>query len=129
MSYSVEPLRQRVLQSLYPSKLQSLFMKHIKLSLRLCASAFILLILAISLTGQSTLQKVETYLEGYHDSVPMPGFSVVIVKEDQVLLQKGYGVERMGEQKTMTDQSVTGIGQLTMSMTAMAILQLSLIHI
>ena len=100
-------------------------MKIVKLSLRLCASAFILPILAISLSAQTNLQKVATYLEGYHDSVPMPGFSVVIVKEDKVLLQKGYGVERMGKNKAMTDQSVTGIGQLTMSMTAMAILQLA----
>ncbi len=100
-------------------------MKNIKFSLRLCIFAFILPIITISLTAQSTLQQVEAYLEGYHDSVPMPGFSVVIVKGDQVLLQKGYGVERMGEQKPMTDQSVTGIGQLTMSMTAMAMLQLA----
>jgi len=59
------------------------------------------------------------------DSVPVPGISVVIVKEDQVIFQKGYGVEQLGQAKAMNPQSPIGIGELTMSMTAIAILQLA----
>jgi len=88
-----------------------------------CIASTFLLFCSLA-SAQSTLQKVETYLQGYHDSVPMPGFSVVIVKGDKVFLQKGYGVEQMGAKKSMTDQTVTGIGQLTMTMTATALLQL-----
>ena len=59
------------------------------------------------------------------DSVPMPGIAVVIVQGDQIIFQKGYGVEKEGGAEKMTTQTVTGIGELTMSMTAMAVLQLA----
>ena len=59
------------------------------------------------------------------DSVPMPGIAVVIVQGDQVIFKKGYGLEQEGGAKKMTSQTVTGIGELTMSMTAMAVLQLA----
>ncbi len=75
--------------------------------------------------NNATLKKIDTYLQNYMDSVPVPGLAVVIVKEDEVIFQKGYGVERMGRAKAMTPQSSLAIGELTMSMTALAILQLA----
>ena len=74
--------------------------------------------------SQAILKEVDTYLHNYMDSVPMPGIAVVIVQGDQVIFQKGYGVEKEGGRKKMSPQTVTGIGELTMSMTAMAVLQL-----
>lgn len=93
-------------------------------SLRLSLSALLLLMITWA-SAQSALQRIEAYLESFHDSVPIPGFSVIIVQGDEVLLQKGYGLEKMGTNTPMTIQSMTGIGELTMSITAMAILQLA----
>lgn len=75
--------------------------------------------------NQAILKEVDAYLNNYMDSVPMPGIAVVIVQDDQVIFQKGYGVEKEGGSKKMTPQTVTGVGELTMSMTAMAVLQLA----
>lgn len=70
------------------------------------------------------LKKINTYLEDYHEKVPMPGFSVVIVEGDKVIFQKGYGLEKLGGSKPMTVKSSTGIGDLCNSFTALAIMQL-----
>ena len=92
-------------------------------------TAFLLLCFLFSHSVQAQsdtkLKKIDAYLQNYMDSVPVPGLAVVIVKEDQVIFQKGYGVEQMGQSKAMTPQSSIGVGELTMSMTALAILQLA----
>jgi len=78
-----------------------------------------------SLSNASDLQqKINQYLTQIHQASAAPGFSVVVVKNDQIIFQKGYGVERMGSKKSMTATTSTAIGSLTKSFTAMAIMQL-----
>ncbi len=97
-----------------------------KMKFQITASLLLVFLFLPSIQAQTSakLKKIDTYLQNYMDSVPVPGLAVVIVKEDQVIFQKGYGVEQIGQSKAMTPQSSIAIGELTMSMTALAILQL-----
>ncbi len=68
---------------------------------------------------------VEKYLEQLYRSHIIPGFSVVIVKNDKVIFQKGYGLEYLGEHQPMTALTPTAVGSIVKSMTALAIMQLA----
>lgn len=72
----------------------------------------------------STLKDVDRYLNRYLDRTPVPGFSIVIVEGEDVIFAKGYGVEREGFRKPMTENSTVAIGSLGRGFTAMAIMQL-----
>ena len=75
-----------------------------------------------SLNGQEN--RIDDYLTTLYKTHVIPGFSVVVVKNDQISFVKGYGVEYAGGNKAMTSQTSTAIGSLTKSITALAIMQL-----
>ena len=72
----------------------------------------------------SSIRNVDNYLNSYLNRTPVPGFSIVIVENDQVLFEKAYGVEQIGKPTPMTPNSILPIGALGRGFTAMAILQL-----
>lgn len=90
----------------------------------LCFLIFHLVFLTSAYNQVETLPKVDSYLSQYLDRIPVPGFSIVIVEDEDVLFAKGYGVESYGKQKRMTPQSTLAIGSLARGFTAMAIMQL-----
>lgn len=69
-------------------------------------------------------RQLDRYFQEALEAGAAPGFSVVIVREDQVIFEKGYGREIAGQRAPMTAQTSTAIGSLTKSFTAMAMLQL-----
>jgi CubicO group peptidase (beta-lactamase class C family) len=70
------------------------------------------------------LAEVDRFLERHLEEVPIPGFSVVIVQDGRTVFQRGYGVEVAGGNAPMTERSSVGIGSLTKSFTAVAVMQL-----
>jgi CubicO group peptidase (beta-lactamase class C family) len=90
---------------------------------------FILISVAIFFLRSSNVQGQQKQLDVYLDNVyrdhVMPGFSVIVVKKDKVVYSGNFGVEKAGQSKRFTGQTVCGIGSLTKSFTALAMMQLA----
>lgn len=54
----------------------------------------------------------------------IPGMAIVIVRNDSVLLSKGYGIRSIDSKAQVTSQTVFGVGSLTKAMTATALAML-----
>jgi CubicO group peptidase (beta-lactamase class C family) len=78
-------------------------------------------IISISVSAQT---EVDNYLNGVYGKGVIPGFSIVVIKNDKVWFAKGYGVESLSDTKIFTPNTVTAIGSLTKSFTALAVMQL-----
>ncbi|GHM98605.1 serine hydrolase [Cytophagales bacterium WSM2-2] len=83
----------------------------------------ILLILSVSvsLRAQTIEQKVkefDTYIEKSRMAWQMPGMAVVLVKDGKVILQKGYGVRKLGANDLVDDQTLFVCASTTKAMTA-----------
>ena len=89
-------------------------------------SIFSLLSLAIvALWGQNAAhQAIDKYLTEYQEKIPIPGFSIAIVEENQLTFSKGYGVEKQGFSTPMSGNSSLGIGSIGRALTAIGIMQL-----
>lgn len=80
--------------------------------------------LQICAFSQSIRENIEQYFQNFYENGVAPGFSVVVVKDQEVLLQKGYGLAYMDRSRKMNAQTASAIGSLTKSFTVMAIMQL-----
>src|SRR2546421_9683941 len=54
----------------------------------------------------------------------VPGYAVAVVKDDRVLLLRGYGVRAIGKPDAVTPDTRFGIGSLTKAVTATALAKL-----
>jgi len=73
---------------------------------------------------KSALQAIDKYLTAYQEKIPIPGFSIAIVENNQITFSKGYGVEKEGFAKPMSGNSSLGIGSIGRALTAIGIMQL-----
>jgi CubicO group peptidase (beta-lactamase class C family) len=48
----------------------------------------------------------------------VPGLSIAVVRDDHVLLARGYGVKKLGEKATVDENTVFGIGSCTKAFTS-----------
>ena len=84
-----------------------------------------ILLLGTMETGQAQSRaRIDGYLDLVHEQHVIPGFSVVVVKGKQIVYAKGFGKERLGSSKNFTANTVSAIGSLTKSITALAVMQL-----
>src|SRR6266542_263902 len=77
-----------------------------------------------ALTCRSQDNALDNYLSGVYKNNVIPGFAVVVIKKDKIVYSKGYGVESLDSKKPFTPHTVSAIGSLTKSMTALAMMQL-----
>ena len=77
-----------------------------------------------SLSFGQSIKAMDDYLNDVYIHHIAPGFSAVVVKDDKCIFSKGYGVEKINATKKFTAHTVSAIGSLTKSMTALAMLQL-----
>ncbi|MFN8258536.1 MAG: serine hydrolase domain-containing protein [Bacteroidales bacterium] len=88
---------------------------------------FIILVM-MSIIIQTNIIKSQTeidrYLKEAYSKNIIPGFSVAIVKNGKLWFAKGYGVESYKTGKAFTENTVSAIGSLTKSITALAVMQL-----
>ena len=78
-------------------------------------------LLANSARADERFSALDEYIEHARQQWRVPGLSVAIVKEGEVLLAKGYGVCKVGEPTEVTEETLFAIGSCTKSFTATAI--------
>ncbi|RAP26382.1 Beta-lactamase [Brevibacillus laterosporus] len=68
--------------------------------------------------------KMEQYIENQMKEGKIPGASVVIVKDDKTVYQKGFGYANVAEKKEITSNTLFEIGSNSKAFTALGILKL-----
>ena len=76
-------------------------------------------------------QAQEAPLNGFDDYVnkalrdwEVPGLAILIVKEDRIVLAKGYGVKKLGEPAPVNERTLFAIGSSSKAFTAAAVAML-----
>ena len=78
--------------------------------------------LAAQQSTGSFLEDLDRYIEEAMESWHVPGLAVAVVKDDEIVIQKGYGVLRAGDGGRQVDENTLfGIGSTTKAMTAAAL--------
>ena len=78
------------------------------------------------LTAQTKSEKqIASFLEEYNISdTSQIGISIAVFKSDTIAMLKSFGFENIERKKKFTEESIVGLGSLTKTYTAVAILQL-----
>ncbi len=79
---------------------------------------------AKSNTPNLPLERVDRFVEERRTLAGVPGISIVMVQNDQIVYSHGYGLANLKTKTPMTDATLLEIGSTTKSMTALAIMQL-----
>lgn len=86
------------------------------------AAVFVFLFVATgaldSLADDNTLEGLETYVSKAIQDWDVPGLALAIVKDDQVVFAKGFGVCKRGEPRTVDAETLFAIGSTSKGMTA-----------
>jgi CubicO group peptidase (beta-lactamase class C family) len=94
---------------------------------------FLLVLLAISLllsgvprqgvaqAGQSPISGLEGYIQKSMRDWNVPGLGIAIVKDDKVVLAKGFGVRKLGEAAPVDESTLFAIGSTSKAFTAAAV--------
>lgn len=80
--------------------------------------AALLVSLASAASAQVVPERLERYVTGALDAWQVPGVAIAIVRNDSVVLTRGYGVRTAGGLEPVTDATVFGIGSTTKAFTA-----------
>ena len=68
--------------------------------------------------------KLDHYLEQVFQNHVIPGFSAVVVKDDNIIYKGAYGREQANSTKAFSATTLSAVGSLTKSITSIAIMQL-----
>ncbi|MCK5129060.1 MAG: beta-lactamase family protein [Clostridiales bacterium] len=68
--------------------------------------------------------EIDDYINECMEIIDIPGMSVAIVQNGEVIFEKGYGVEVLGTDAQMTQKTIQAVGSVTKSFTALAMMQL-----
>lgn len=90
-------------------------MKH------LIPAALVAALFASPTYAQDPLRGFDEYVEDVLESFEVPGAAVAIVRDREVLLQKGYGVRALGEPTPVDETTRFGIASNTKAFTATAL--------
>jgi len=85
---------------------------------------FASLLISFPVLSQTQSRSVGGYLQRIHQMHIIPGFSVVVIKANKVIFSKGYGVAMLGANNPFTTATVSAVGSLTKSFTALAVMKL-----
>lgn len=92
--------------------------------------SFVCLLLLV-LVSAPTVRAQESVLNGFDDYVnkalkewEVPGVAIAIVKNDKVILSRGYGVRKIGENTPVDDKTFFAIGSASKAFTAATIAML-----
>lgn len=73
---------------------------------------------------KNMLQNYESYAEKMLEEYRVPGFSLGVARDGEVAYEKGFGLRDREKGLSLSADTVFGVGSITKSFTAMAILQL-----
>ncbi|MGG4493986.1 serine hydrolase domain-containing protein [Brevibacillus reuszeri] len=68
--------------------------------------------------------KLDAYVEAFMEEHRIPGLSLAISRDGQIMYQKGFGVRDLDTREQVTPETLFGIASVTKSFTAVAIMQL-----
>jgi len=91
----------------------------------------IILAFSNSIFGQSISkdksinQSIDSFIDATMKNEHIPGLSVAVVKDNNLMLSKGYGLSNLEHQVAASDQSMYGIASVTKVFTAMALMTLA----
>lgn len=71
-----------------------------------------------------TFERLDKFIRRYMRKEKVPGLAISIVKEGQIIYSKGFGARDLEKRLPMTPKTLIGIGSITKSFTAMAIMKL-----
>ncbi len=63
----------------------------------------------------------EPYVQRVREDFHVPGIAVAIVEDDALVLAKGYGKRKLGEEQPVSEHSLFGIASISKSFTALAL--------
>lgn len=93
--------------------------------------ARLIYVLLLALVGAQVARAQEAPLVGFDDYVnkalkdwEVPGMAIAIVKDDKLLLAKGYGVRKLGDVAPVDERTLFAIGSSSKAFTAAAIAML-----
>jgi CubicO group peptidase (beta-lactamase class C family) len=66
-------------------------------------------------------KRIDAFVQQAMQQWNVPGLAMVIVKDDQVLLSKGYGIREIGKPEKVDEQTLFAIGSNTKAFTAAAV--------
>jgi len=95
-------------------------MKKIIIGLLTCT---LLISLFSSVEAKGKTETVDDLVAQVLKEAKVPGVAISVTTQDEMLFSKGYGREVAGSRALMTENTVSGIGSITKSFTALAILQ------
>ena len=67
------------------------------------------------------LSKIDRFAEQLRDDFDVPGLAVAIVKDDDLVLAKGFGIRKLGESHPVDEHTLFGIASISKSFTALAL--------
>lgn len=76
------------------------------------------------MTQQTVTREFEQYCQEICEKFEIPGFSIGLAKNGQVFYEKGFGYRNVEKKLPLSSDTVFGIGSVTKSFTAVAIMQL-----
>jgi CubicO group peptidase (beta-lactamase class C family) len=87
-------------------------------------SGLIFLLFSIITSAQTPPADLDAWVNRSMKEFEVPGISVAIVKDGKVVLAKGYGVRKLGDQKPVDEHTLFGIGSNTKAFTTAALAML-----
>jgi len=78
----------------------------------------------MSSESSSEFQQFENMIAGKMAEAHIPGLSVALVKNDQIIYARGFGARNLENNIPATPNTLYGVGSVTKSLTALAIMQL-----
>ncbi len=79
------------------------------------------LLLHLSALAQADLNKLDAYFAKARADWEVPGMAIAIVKDDKIVLAKGYGVRELGKAAPVDEHTVFAIASNTKAFTAAAL--------
>jgi CubicO group peptidase (beta-lactamase class C family) len=76
---------------------------------------------AVSPATPEALAGLDAYIEGARQTWQVPGLSIVVVKDDQIIYSRGFGVRENGKPGKVDADTVFAIGSATKAFTAAAL--------
>jgi CubicO group peptidase (beta-lactamase class C family) len=70
------------------------------------------------------LQEFDEYVNSVYQGWDIPGLAIAVVKDDEIVFAKGYGVRKLGEVAPVDEDTVFAIGSASKAFTAAAVAML-----
>lgn len=106
-------------------------MRRLRLIITLIIAVFIFSMSSTALANQvsfsideSKISEIDTFVKKQLDSSKIPGVSIVVVKDKDVIYEKGFGYSNIKTNEKVTSQTLFELGSTSKAFTALAILRL-----